>query len=256
MAVRNFPLPGKLEQTVFYLEIDGVMMANIHLVGGEKGGVGKSMVARVIAQYLIDKEIPFRGFDTDRSHRSLLRFYSDYATPITVDRYESLDAIMEIAIENPDTRILVDLAAQAYDPLVKWLDESGVLEIADESGIVICYWQVMDSGKDSVDLLKKLLDRFESRLDYVLVLNQLHGDRFDIFERSEEKKWALELNAKIISIRQLHQVVAMKIDASNASFWAARQKSEPDTHGLGLLERQRVRMWLKDAYEQIETVGI
>ena len=78
-------------------------MANIHLIGGEKGGVGKSMVARVIAQYLIDKEIPFRGFDTDRSHRSLLRFYSDYAAPVAIDRYESLDTMVETATENPET---------------------------------------------------------------------------------------------------------------------------------------------------------
>ena len=145
-------------------------MANIHLVGGEKGGVGKSMVARVVAQYLIDKEIPFRGFDTDRSHRSLLRFYSDYAAPVAIDRYESLDTMVETATENPEIRILVDLAAQTHDPLVKWLDESGVMEIADEWDIAIRYWHVMDSGKDSVDLLKKLLDRFGPRLNYILCL--------------------------------------------------------------------------------------
>ena len=49
-------------------------MSKIHLIGGEKGGVGKSVVARVVAQYMIDKSIPFLGFDTDRSHGSLLRF--------------------------------------------------------------------------------------------------------------------------------------------------------------------------------------
>ena len=54
-------------------------MSTIHLIGGEKGGVGKSVVARLLAQYMIDHEIPFTGFDTDRSHGSLLRFYSDYA---------------------------------------------------------------------------------------------------------------------------------------------------------------------------------
>jgi hypothetical protein len=42
-------------------------MNKIHLIGGEKGGVGKSVVARVAAQYMIDKSIPFVGFDTDRS---------------------------------------------------------------------------------------------------------------------------------------------------------------------------------------------
>ena len=90
-----------------------------------------------------------------------MRFYSDYAVPVAIDRYESLDSIMEAAIAYPETRILIDLAAQTYEPLVKWLDESGVLDIAEDSGITLCYWQVMDCGKDSVDLLAKLLDGAE-----------------------------------------------------------------------------------------------
>ena len=117
-------------------------MSKIHLIGGEKGGVGKSVVARVVAQYLIDKSIPFLGFDTDRSHGSLLRFYADYASPVVVDRYESLDTIVEAATENPDKRILVDLAAQTHDPLVRWMDDSGVLETADELGLSFHYWHV------------------------------------------------------------------------------------------------------------------
>jgi len=231
-------------------------MANIHFIGGEKGGVGKSVVARVVAQYLIDRNLPFLGFDTDRSHGSLLRFYSAYASPVVVDRYESLDMIVEAANENPDKRILVDLAAQTHEPLVKWMDESGVLEAASELGFALQYWHVMDSGKDSVDLLKKLLDRFGSRLNYVLVLNQLRGENFDIFEKSGEKEHALGLNARIISLRRLHEPVINKIDAGSTSFWAAKNKSETEVKGLGLLERQRVKMWLNHAYEQIDSVGI
>ncbi|MBP6543781.1 MAG: mobilization protein, partial [Piscinibacter sp.] len=130
-------------------------MAKIHFIGGEKGGVGKSLMARVLAQYLIDRGEPFIGFDTDRSHGALMRFYSGYASPVIVDRYEALDAIMEAAVEQPERRILVDLAAQTHDPLVRWMDDSGVLNLADESGIQIHYWHVMDTGKDSVDLLRR-----------------------------------------------------------------------------------------------------
>jgi hypothetical protein len=68
------------------------ILSRVHLIGGEKGGVGKSMVSRLMAQYFIDHQIPFVGFDTDRSHGSLLRFYADYASPALVDRYEALDA--------------------------------------------------------------------------------------------------------------------------------------------------------------------
>lgn len=231
-------------------------MANVHFIGGEKGGVGKSVVARVVAQYLIDNHHPFLGFDTDRSHGSLLRFYGGYASPVVVDRYESLDTIVEAAIEQPEKRILVDLAAQTHDTLVKWMDESGVLELAGEAGVGLHYWHVMDSGKDSVDLLKKLFDRFDSRLNYVLVLNQLRGDRFEVFEKSEQKQRALDLKARIVSLRRLHEPVIAKIDAGSTSFWAAKNRSATDANGLGLLERQRVRLWLKHAYEEIHRVGI
>ena len=85
-------------------------MNKIHLIGGEKGGVGKSLVARVLAQYFIDNNLPFVGFDTDRSHGSLLRFYTEYASPVVADNYESLDAIVETAVDQPDKRVLVDLS--------------------------------------------------------------------------------------------------------------------------------------------------
>ncbi len=150
-------------------------MSTIHLIGGEKGGVGKSVVARVLAQYMIGNKIPFIGFDTDRSHGSLLRFYADYVSPTVIDDYQSLDAIMETAAEHPQHQILVDLAAQTHHPLAKWLDESGVLELAEELGITLTYWNVMDSGKDCVILLDKLLDQYGSRLNYILVQNQLRG---------------------------------------------------------------------------------
>jgi hypothetical protein len=118
-------------------------MANIHFIGGEKGGVGKSLMSRVLAQYMIDREIPFIGFDTDRSHGALMRFYSGYASPALVDNLDALDSIIEAAAEKPERRVLVDLAAQTHDPLVKWMDDAGVLNLADEMGMKIFYWHVL-----------------------------------------------------------------------------------------------------------------
>ena len=231
-------------------------MSTIHLIGGEKGGVGKSVVARLLAQYMIDHEIPFIGFDTDRSHGSLLRFYADYASPTVIDNYESLDAIIETALAQPEQRILVDLAAQTHYPLAQWIEESGVLELAEEMGISICYWNVMDSGKDSVDLLNKLLDQFRSRLNYILVQNQLRDEHFNILELSGVKERALAFDAKVITIKRLHSPVMTKIDSNSYSFWAAKNKDTESLSALGLLERQRVKMWLNHAYKEIESLDI
>jgi hypothetical protein len=226
----------------------------VHLIGGEKGGVGKSLVARLLAQHFIDLKLPFIGYDTDRSHGSLLRFYAGYASPVLVDRYEALDHIIESAIEQPGRRVLVDLAAQTHDPLVRWMDESGVLDMADLQGITLQYWHVMDSGRDSVDLLERLLDRFGQRLRYVLVCNELRGDDFSMLQRSGQLDRAKGLGAKAINIRRLQDTVVQKIDARNASFWAAGHVTGAEGPGLGLMERQRLKLWLHHAYAQLAKV--
>jgi len=231
-------------------------MATIHFIGGEKGGVGKSLVARVLAQYFIDKEMPFLGFDTDQSHGALMRFYAGYASPVLANSFESLDAIMEAAASEPERRVLVDLAAQTHGPLVKWMDESGVLEFAGETGLEIHYWHVMDAGRDSVDLLKALLDRFEHRLRYVLVLNRLRGDDFGILKNSGQESRARELGARTVSVKRLHESVINKIDATSSSFWAAKNGSERESTTLGLMERQRVKTWLRDVYQELDRAGV
>lgn len=231
-------------------------MAHIHFIGGEKGGVGKSLMARVISQYFIDRNMPFLGFDTDRSHGALMRFYAGYASPVLVDRFESLDTIVEAAVEQPERRILVDLAAQTNDPLLKWIDDSGVLNLADEMGVGITYWHVMDAGKDSVDLLKNLLDRFGKELRYVVVRNQVRGNNFSVLEQSGEQARAIELGASVISVRHLHDAVIQKMDATNSSFWSAQHGVEVNGTALGLMDRQRVKMWLRDVYREIDTVGV
>jgi len=226
-------------------------MANIHLIGGEKGGVGKSIVARLLAQYFLDHSILFLGFDSDRSHGALMRFYPNNASPVLIDRYESLDAIVEAATQNAEYRILVDLAAQAQEPLTKWMDESQLLEVAREIGLYVYCWHVMDAGRDSVDVLRRLFDQYEQRLNYVIVRNHVRGDDFWILQRSGLLDRAQTLNARVIDIKRLADSTMMKIDAHSSSFAAATQSEDQGGAHLGLLERQRFRTWLKGSYDAL-----
>lgn len=230
-------------------------ISKVHLIGGEKGGVGKSTLSRLLAQYFIDRQLPFIGFDTDRSHGALLRFYADHSSPTLIDRYEALDRIIETAIEQPGRRIIVDLAAQTHEPLVRWMEESGVLDMADVSDIAVHYWHVMDSGRDSVDLLRRLLDRFGQRLRYIVVRNQLRGDDYSMLERSGQLQRAVGLGARIMDLKRLHDTVVQKIDSRNATYGDARASTAIDGPQLGLMERQRLRLWMNAAYAGFEAVG-
>lgn len=229
--------------------------SHLHLIGGEKGGVGKSLVSRILAQYFIDKQRPFKGFDTDKSHGALLRFYADYASPVVIDRYEALDQLVETATEAPQS-IIVDLAAQTHEFLVRWIEDSGLLGFADEIDISLTYWHVMDAGRDSVDLLRKLLDQFGSGLKVVVVLNEVRGDQFEILKVSGELARARSRGASVITLPRLQDATMQKIDQFSSSFWAATHASDREATGLGLLERQRVKIWLHKAYQQIDTLNL
>lgn len=229
-------------------------MKNIHFIGGEKGGVGKSVVSRLLAQYYIDHNISFVGHDSDRSHASFARFYAAYASKIVVDDYESLDQVIENVTDVEETRIIIDLAAQAMRPLSRWIDDSGLIEGQAEIGLKLTFWHVMDDSKDAVILLGELLEKFQDKVNYVIVLNHGCGERFDMFHTSSAKQQALALGAYIIELRRLHNPTMQKIDNANASFWAAINSKEGA--GLGLLERQRAKVWLGNAYQALQNIPI
>ena len=233
-------------------------MSSLNFIGGEKGGVGKSVVARVLAQYFIDSQQPFTGFDTDRSHTTFTRFYQSYASPVIVDSFESLDAIAQALDEAQGAHlphIIVDLAAQTAAPMARWIQESDLFAVMADMGVGVNFWHVADAGKDSVDLLDSLIDTYGAGPNYVIVKNLGRGSDFSQLENSEALKKVLEFGAQVVSLGQLQESSMRKIDRQDASFWAAvNQTSGPDA--LGILERQRAKHWLKKTYETLRSLPL
>lgn len=230
-------------------------MASINFIGGEKGGVGKSVTARLLAQYLIDKNLAFTGFDTDRSHFSFNRFYADYASPVVVDSYEGLDLIVTAFEDNPEQNVIVDLAAQTSAPLAKWINDASLFELFADMGVTVNLWHVMDDGRDAVDLLGKLVDTYGAGPNYVVVENHGRGSNFVLLKNSHALQKAQTLGAQHVILPRLHDACMRKIDQHNTSFWKAiNNRESPDA--LGLLERQRVKTWLKNCYATFDRLPI
>jgi hypothetical protein len=226
-------------------------MSKIHFVGGEKGGVGKSVLARLLAQYHIDQRLPFTAFDTDRSHGALLRFYADFSQPMILDDFESADQLMEQALAT-DRDILVDLAAQTSLPLHRWIDQNDLLTLADAEQIQVVFWHVLDDGADAIALLDALFDRYGRAASYVVVKNHGRGKNFSAYDDSSARVKALEMGAAVIDIPDLHAATMRKIDHGNASLWAAAHTRDS---GLGLMDRQRVKVWTSRVYQQFDQVS-
>jgi hypothetical protein len=229
-------------------------MSTIHFIGGEKGGVGKSVVARLCAQYCIDRSLPFMAVDADASHGALLRFYANYTRPADLTQAESADQIMVLASEEP-RRVLVDLPAQSERLLAAWISEAGILDLAAESQTRLVFWHVMDDGKDALITLDRLLGRYGATVSYCIVKNLGRGKDFSLFDRSPTRATAAGLGAAVLAIPELQSQVMQKIDRHDASFWAAANGPSTTPETFTRMDRQRVKVWLNGAFDELAKLG-
>ncbi len=229
-------------------------MSTIHFIGGEKGGVGKSVVARLLAQYCIDRSLPFVAVDADVSHGALVRYYAEYATPVDLEKFESADEIIGLATAE-DRRVIVDLPAQSERALSKWMEESGVLDLARASGVNVVFWHVMGDGKESITTLERLFARHGSNASYFVVKNLGRGKDFSLFEQSTARSTGDALGAKVIHLPELYGPAMQKIDRFDASFWAAVNNPALGDGAFTRMDRQRIHVWIQESFKQVASLG-
>jgi len=231
-----------------------LIVGRVHLIGGEKGGVGKSVVARLLAQYWIDRAISFTAFDTDHSSGALLRCYSGYTAPIDASQMEQLDRIVE-ALDDTIEEIVVDLAAQTEADLDAWISAAEVFDLLERLGHPLWFWYVIDDGKDSVRLLSRLLDRIASSCHVVCVRNHGRGHDFGLFKEAKLGDRILQMGGDVIDLPALHPESMLKIDAYDKSFWAAIHNIDPDEAPcLSRMQRERAKVFIHKAHRAFREI--
>lgn len=223
-------------------------MDMIHFVGGEKGGVGKSVLSRLLSQYFIDNSTLYTGLDADRSHASLTRYYPEYTQAVNLDYFESTDRIMESALEDK-SHVLVDLPAQCERFLDHWLEENDVLGMCEDMRIKVVYWYLVDDGRDSSQSLGNFLAKYNAVLNCVVVKNKGRGSDFsgvDEILTTAPKHENSRLRQAILPA--LHAPTMHKIDKFNFSFWGAVNIKDGGGIHLTLMERQRTKVWIRKAH--------
>jgi hypothetical protein len=235
-------------------------MSTIHFIDGEKGGVGKSLFARVMVQYCIDKGFPYVLIEADRSNPDVGEIYPDSVEAKTGQKifhykqaifseserkaYEA-DQIFELALTNP---VIVNLPAQVFGMVNDWIERNGVLTIGSQHGVEICKWFVCTGGYDSVKLFIESVTHFEGKLKHILVRNWgLQDDWSSVSERKELQDLISKYAIKVIDFPKFSYRERDYLDEYRISFGEARELKE-----LGVLGLQRIHNFLKGAYQAIE----
>ncbi|SIN94036.1 nucleotide-binding protein [Halodesulfovibrio marinisediminis] len=162
-------------------------MATVNMVLQGKGGVGKSLVASLLAQYFIEYDYPITCIDTDPVNTTFAGYDALQADIIEIMEGDNInqrcfDKLMDRIEKLPEDNIsqmVVDNGAATFVPLGSYMAENVITEyLRDETPHNLRLHSVVTGGQamhDTLDGLKQLLKAFPDT-PIVLWLNPYFGN--------------------------------------------------------------------------------
>jgi hypothetical protein len=157
-------------------------MNNIHLILQGKGGVGKSLVASLVAQYVQSKGNTVICADTDPVNRTFAKYLSLDVAPIEIAESGNIvtkkfDPLMEMIVST-DSDFVIDNGAATFMPLTKYLVENDIYQVMVEHGKKVFIHSVLVGGQgqsDTFDGLAELIGKVNKFAKVVVWENEFWG---------------------------------------------------------------------------------
>lgn len=228
-------------------------MPTIHLIDGEKGGVGKSFVAKAMIQYALDRELHFTAVETDRSNPDVANTYKEICRRAIFTENEKeahkADRIFELALNNS---LIVSLPSQVHRPLRTWIEKNNLLELGMEYNINFCKWFVCNGEFDSAKLFVKSLNHYGAQIPHVLVRNFGLCDEWEQIDDDPEVQQSIEqYGVKVIDFPKLGHIERYEVNKAQLTFRDATVSER-----LTILGKQRVTNFLNSAYAAFDSTGV
>lgn len=158
-------------------------MKEIHFIMQGKGGVGKSFIASLIAQYLISSKGDVQCFDTDPINQTFSRYKAlnvDLVPIMTEHRTidtSKFDALIEVLIEGEGIAV-IDNGAATFVPLVQYMMEIDLMSLFAESNIKVYFHVPICGGQALQDTLSGLDALINLNLypEIIVWLNNFQGN--------------------------------------------------------------------------------
>lgn len=157
-------------------------MAKVHITMQGKGGVGKSFITAITAQYMLHKEQSPLCIDTDPINATFHGFKS-----LNVERLEIMEddeinprhfdeLIEKIAATKND--VIIDNGASSFVPLSHYIISNKIPELLKEMGHEIVVHSVITGGQalaDTITGFAHLANQLPEEVSFVIWLNPYWG---------------------------------------------------------------------------------
>src|SRR5687768_5499025 len=257
----SVPTPQETEKASSDARNDAMRKA--HFILQKKGGVGKSVAALMLAQYLRSINEPVEVIDTDPSNATLFSYKALNGQRIrlmegNVLNEAKFDLMMNRILEE-DSSFVIDCGASSFIPFNSYMIEHKVVDmIADSGKQVVAHTVIVGESNldDTLTSFAELAEQMPEEVQIVVWLNEFFG-KVEAHGRTFE-----EMNVYLDNQHRVHGIVHLpkrnpatfgadieKMLTARLTFDEVRQS--PD---FFVMNKSRIYRVQQDIYHQLKDV--
>jgi hypothetical protein len=223
-----------------------------------RGNVGKSTSLSVLAGWLEQRGVPWRGFDLDADHQSLARLFPDRVilSPLGDEPEGDLIKVLRGCAGVPVT--VIDPRAHLSDILLRGFEMIRFCEIfATAGGRVTVLLYPADDLEVMTDL-DHTVSNLAGSVDYVILKNRARAARTRMLDGSELEAELQSLGAEVLEIPALLSVARNQLAALEAELGRGVTHAEAVMNielPVDSLVRMVIEDWLKGLFRKLDRIA-
>ncbi len=225
------------------------MSKSIYIVGGSKGGVGKTIMSLALIDYLGEKGVNL--VETDTSNPDVFKVMSERvnkAYSISLDEKNGWLDLIDAIDESPDHPIVINTRAANNVGMSTFGDL--LIEASTLISRPITVFWVLNTDRDGVALLKSFMQQFghNENITVHVVLNLKFGDINSFVYQGSE-------TAKLIELRGGHTMSLPELaDRVRVKVYNERQSLSAVATQGSLGNRIEAEHWRKSVHASIKSI--
>ncbi|MDD3610558.1 MAG: conjugal transfer protein TraL [Halothiobacillaceae bacterium] len=239
------------------------MKNTVHFVIQGKGGIGKSWVSVLLAQYLKKKAGNTVNFDTDQEnttfahYKALSAIHISVMTPSRIIDAKKFDGMIEKIME-ADCPAVIDNGANTFSPLLAYMLENSVIDVLQEGGKKVFFHIIIGGGSELKDTKEGFVS-FATQFDVpiVLWLNEFFGSFVDatgthLAETEAYKANEDKVTGVVLLPARNQQTFGDDIRRMNTMRLTFDEVIA--SNSFGLMEKQRLKTVGREVFEQLDKI--
>ncbi|MCG2586404.1 hypothetical protein [Massilia sp. TS11] len=241
------------------------MQNTVHFILQGKGGIGKTLVSTILAQWIAGKDtLPLRCYDTDQENPTFSRYKALQVkhVPVSADGYnidpKRFDALMIDLLEQ-DGNCVIDNGSNTFSPLMGYLIENDCFALLQESGRQVYIHTIVGGGDTLHDTATGFVSTAKATAVPLVLWENHHfgplqsasGKLF--IESATYQEHAGRVRGRVVLTQRNADTFGADIKKMNTARLTAAEVKESDK--FNLMEKQRVKVVFRDLFEQLDQVS-